>query len=241
MDLAGRIEERNQIQGNRRRGGEFGESRVRAQQHKPRSVWQQGKCELISTYGLPSTSGPAKSWSKPTESQGSVNLNRPCTSRGSKTTIGPRRLTEAELQERRAKGLCFRCDERWSAGHRCKHKELSVLMVAEEEVDGESDKGEEADIEEAVEVSLCSVVGLTNQKTMKLRGEIQGCEVVVMIDPGATHNFLSLRVIEEEKVAVREGGEFEVSLGNGESVRGLGVCKGVRVKLDGGITLMEEF
>ncbi|XP_020693720.1 uncharacterized protein LOC110107714 [Dendrobium catenatum] len=35
-----------------------------------------------------------------------------------------KRLTEKEMQEKRAKGLCFRCDERYTPGHRCKDRTL---------------------------------------------------------------------------------------------------------------------
>lgn len=36
-----------------------------------------------------------------------------------------RRSNEKELQDKRARGLCFRCDGQW--GHKCQQKELSVL------------------------------------------------------------------------------------------------------------------
>ena len=45
------------------------------------------------------------------------------------------------------------------------------------------------------EISLNSVVGLSNPKTMKLMGSIQGEGVVIMVDPGATHNFVSLATV----------------------------------------------
>ena len=37
-------------------------------------------------------------------------------------------LTESEFQDKRAKGLCYRCDAKWAVGHRCKKKELSVMF-----------------------------------------------------------------------------------------------------------------
>lgn len=43
-----------------------------------------------------------------------------------------RRLSEKELQEKRAKGLCFRCDGKWNIGHKCQKKELSVLLTQED-------------------------------------------------------------------------------------------------------------
>ena len=45
-----------------------------------------------------------------------------------------RRLTTAELAERREKGLCFNCDEKFSRGHRCQRLfYLEVIDDAEEE------------------------------------------------------------------------------------------------------------
>ena len=46
-----------------------------------------------------------------------------------------------------------------------------------------------------VEHSGNSVVGLTSPKTLKFRGEIKGEWVIVMIDPGATHNFISMELV----------------------------------------------
>lgn len=84
------------------------------------------------------------------------------------------------------------------------------------------------------EISLCSVVGLINPKTIKLLGAIQGREVVVMVDPGATHNFVSIKAVEELQIPVTESASFGVALGNGETVRGSGVCKEVKLKLADG-------
>lgn len=45
-----------------------------------------------------------------------------------------KRLYDAEFQSRREKGLCFWCNEKYYAGHRCKvkeQKELRMLMVKE--------------------------------------------------------------------------------------------------------------
>lgn len=44
-----------------------------------------------------------------------------------------RRLSDAELQSKREKGMCYRCDDKWSVGHKCKRKELSVLLTCEGE------------------------------------------------------------------------------------------------------------
>lgn len=54
-----------------------------------------------------------------------------------------RRLGEKELQYKRERGLCFCCDEKWAVGHRCKRKELSILLGIEE---GEVDCGSFEDL-----------------------------------------------------------------------------------------------
>ncbi|GJY03101.1 ankyrin repeat-containing protein [Tanacetum coccineum] len=51
-----------------------------------------------------------------------------------------RRMTESEIKDRRAKGLCFRCEEKYTPGHRCASSTLQVLLV------DESDEAEERDL-----------------------------------------------------------------------------------------------
>ncbi|XP_021775488.1 uncharacterized protein LOC110739329 [Chenopodium quinoa] len=124
-----------------------------------------------------------------------------------------RRLSEQELRQKREMGLCFRCDDKWSVNHRCKKRELSVL-ISEEEALEEEGTGELAVVEVGEEtpinpvdpppiISLNSLVGITNPKTMKLHG-------------------------------------VGVKLGNSESVKGDGECRGVTPHLQG-LTVVEDF
>lgn len=75
---------------------------------------------------------------------------------------------------------------------------------------------------------------------MKMIERIKGKEVVVMVDPGATHNFISLEGVQKMELEVGNGKSFGVSLGNGESMHGVGECKGVTVELKG-YTVKEDF
>lgn len=162
-----------------------------------------------------------------------------------------RQLSEKELKEKMAKGLCFRCDAKWNIGHKCQRKELSVLLTQEEgscdeEISiveqgaehVEEEQGGEDDIHP--EISLNSVVGLTSPKSFKLRGEVNGKPVVVMIDPGATHNFISSKAVEELGVNYNPSKKFGVSLGTGDSVQSQGECKSVVLKLQD-VTIVEDF
>lgn len=136
----------------------------------------------ISPYSLGTPTSPpmSRNWSsRSSESQASVQ------SPTRQSTPDVKRLTESELQEKRAKGLCYRCDGKWTVGHRCKKKELSVMLIAEEdgEIEGEDSEVPESPTDEVItEVSLNSVVGISNPKTMKLKGIIGDKEVIVMVD-----------------------------------------------------------
>ena len=43
-----------------------------------------------------------------------------------------RRLTDSEMQAKREKGLCYRCADKWSPGHRCRKKKLSILVTSDD-------------------------------------------------------------------------------------------------------------
>lgn len=90
------------------------------------------------------------------------------------------------------------------------------------------------------EISLNSVIGISSSKTMKLLGEIMGQRVVVLIDPGATHNFVSLEAVEKLGLPIIPSKSFGVSLGTGANVQGEGECKSVVLHLQG-VTIIEDY
>lgn len=76
-----------------------------------------------------------------------------------------KRMSDSEWQGRREKGLCFRYDEKYTLGHQFKNRELRVLLVQEDEAAADSLPWA---MEDPVELSLNSIVGLTTPGTMKL-------------------------------------------------------------------------
>ena len=45
----------------------------------------------------------------------------------------PTRLTPQQLEEKRAKGLCYSCDSKYTKGHKCAEKKLFYIDCEEEE------------------------------------------------------------------------------------------------------------
>ncbi|KAI0492631.1 hypothetical protein KFK09_026907 [Dendrobium nobile] len=90
-----------------------------------------------------------------------------------------------------------------------------------------------------VEVSLNSIAGLTSHSTMKLEGEIAGYKMMVLIDSGATHNFIACRLVERVGLPVTQGRGVGVILGTGKKERCSGQCKGVTLTLQGEETVQD--
>ena len=61
-----------------------------------------------------------------------------------------------------------------------------------------------------------------------------------MVDPGATHNFVSLEAVRLIELPLTPTKTFGVSLGTGEAVQGEGECKGLVLNLQG-ISVVEDF
>lgn len=61
---------------------------------------------------------------------------------------------------------------------------------------------------------------------MKLRRHIIGQEVVVLIDNGATHNFMLLSLVPTLGLTIKRGDMRQrVMLGNGHFDKSFGICK----------------
>ena len=59
--------------------------------------------------------------------------------------LQPTRLTTQQLEEKRAKGLCYSCDRKYTKGHKCAKKKLFYIDCEEEE-ENEQETTKEEDI-----------------------------------------------------------------------------------------------
>ncbi|TYK23219.1 ty3-gypsy retrotransposon protein [Cucumis melo var. makuwa] len=157
-----------------------------------------------------------------------------------------KRLSDAEFRARLDKGLCFRCNEKYSHGHRCKIKEKGELMlfILNEEESTEEGESTEAQNTGPVEINQLegleetmieyrAITSLTTKGTMKLRGIVKGKEIIVLIDSGATHNFIHYELVTERKIPIDRNTQFGVTIGDGTSCKGEGICSKVEIQLEG--------
>ena len=147
-------------------------------------------------------------------------------------------MTSEELNERQQKELCFRCGGKWGRDHQCPLKNFRlVLLEGEDEEEEDWRDAMEAHEEENLELSLNSLRGLTSNKSYKVKRSIEESEVMVLIDSGASSNFISEKLVKRLKLTIYNVNSFMVEVVNGQVEWGLGVCPKVtlmvqRVKIE---------
>ncbi|CAA7046450.1 unnamed protein product [Microthlaspi erraticum] len=180
-----------------------------------------------------------RSFRKPVAASGSSFSNRNQSSNNwrSGDNQTAKRNPEATKDNRKPfvkSNLCnYNCGEKWFPGHRCRQR-LKCMEVEEDEnqpkneaieqEEGENlvEDGEEQ--QELVTLSLHSMAGLTTETSMKMWGSIGDRKVVVLIDSGATSNFITEKVAKEMKLPLAHNRGFGVLVGGGKVMRGKGRC-----------------
>ncbi|KAJ9548687.1 hypothetical protein OSB04_021230, partial [Centaurea solstitialis] len=154
---------------------------------------------------------------------------------------GTRHLTKQEWEDRRKRGLCFSCGQKYSPQHKCTEGQLRVILLADGEEmddDGEIRCGEAVLDDEPAdgECNALQLYGLESDtsptlKTLKLAGEIRGIPALILVDSGATHNFLSKHLATALGLEIQLITSLSISLGDGTRVRISELCQGCSIQL----------
>ncbi|XP_038981135.1 uncharacterized protein K02A2.6-like [Phoenix dactylifera] len=159
-----------------------------------------------------------------------------------------KKLTPVEMKERRDKGLCYNCDENFFPGHKCRQQKLYLMEGSWAEM-GEPEVEAEA-LEDVVEkeecskpelaISLHAITESRSPQTMHVKGMLGRVPVVVLIDSGSTHNFLTPRIARKAGLTIWKDTKLEVSVANGDRVHGQGKSTGVKMRIQG-VPLIVDF
>ncbi|PKA61698.1 putative mitochondrial protein [Apostasia shenzhenica] len=146
--------------------------------------------------------------------------------------------------ERRAKGLCYKCDEKYSFGHKCKNQ-LYLIQSNEEEADELEDISEDLvvpevvpekeEVEEGPQISLQALTGLPSFNTMVVEGMIKKKSVFILVDSGSTHNFVDPELAKATQCELEEIANFQVNLATGARYEVTQLAKEVVWKVQGHI------
>lgn len=118
------------------------------------------------------------------------------------TKLPIRRFTQPQLQECRALGLCYNCDEKFIPGHKCNVGRFLLLLEDNEtevieridEQPAETDTTLPKQIDTYFHLSTQALTGQYSPQTLKFQGKIGELSVMVLIDTGSTHNILQPRI-----------------------------------------------
>ncbi|KAJ3684733.1 hypothetical protein LUZ61_013897 [Rhynchospora tenuis] len=138
-----------------------------------------------------------------------------------------RRLTSAEMAERRQKGLCFNCDEQYARGHKCKR--LFWLEVMD---DDDQEDSLLQHTNETPNISLHALTGIGTSQTMKLQVCVNNSTFIALVDSGSTHNFLSSAAACKLKAELVHRPGVRVRVANGDHLPTAGFCAALNIQID---------
>ncbi|XP_061367568.1 uncharacterized protein LOC133310624 [Gastrolobium bilobum] len=178
---------------------------------------------------VPNRSSPLPSWKNSTDkllpSTSTVVLTQGNTSAplalqsSSLSSLPIKKLPPEELQRKRDLGICYTCDEKWTASHRCKARMLLLIGESddpphepEEEVVWQVANTDENVTHAALHILAASV----NPRSLQLSALIRKQEVVVLIDSGSSHNFIRKQLADDLQLPMSRVTRMKVFMGNGE-------------------------
>ena len=119
---------------------------------------------------------------------------------------------------------------------------IDGLEEAEDELAAESadvaghrgEEVEEQNVEDVIaEISLHAYSGTAAPKTLRVNGVVKKTTVRILIDTGSTHNFIDKRLLRKIGLESEPTEGFDVTIGDGTTLRADFICGGVELKVQG--------
>ncbi|XP_075650145.1 uncharacterized protein LOC142620705 [Castanea sativa] len=153
----------------------------------------------------------------------------------SKTRVPIQKITSTQMEERRKKGLCYYCDEKWQPKHKCMGLKLFMIEEVQEVNHGEAvevDDNAEFQLNQA-DITLYALIGCPSPGTMRVLGQIKGHWAIILLDTGSSHNFLDSGLVRTLQLVVDTTKILEVRVANGDLIRIKGECRDLLIQMQG--------
>ncbi|OIT22708.1 hypothetical protein A4A49_59317, partial [Nicotiana attenuata] len=168
----------------------------------------------------------------------SLNLILAALSHLNSIRIPFKRLTPAEIQSHRERGICCYCDEKYSSTHKCKNLPQLLLLIDGSEIksflpepiifdDISADELQCLEIQEHSAILYHALSGGNSPTTLRFTGHVNGSPVQVLIGGGNTANFVQTRVAKFLQLTIEPIPHFPVVMGSRHRLW----CEGVSRKV----------
>ncbi|KAJ3707881.1 hypothetical protein LUZ61_011586 [Rhynchospora tenuis] len=146
------------------------------------------------------------------------------------------------FQQRRALGLCDKCNEKYFPGHKCAGRMMGIAsepIIDEVEEEEEGENGQEEEVNEehtTVEQAVISMYASTDKKkvsSMKFRGQIGKVPICALLDSGSTHTFVNPEILSQLELPLSQSNPMVVMVANGEKMVTDTICNSLNFSLQG--------
>ncbi|KAD4586659.1 hypothetical protein E3N88_24260 [Mikania micrantha] len=161
-------------------------------------------------------------------------------------TVGFRRLSQAELTQKKALGLCFRCDEKYTSDHKCRSAPQLLFFDDDPGLEHAPETGgidtsdsvladtlQLDEVKSHSAISYNALAGGCSASTLRFKGMVKGQPVQVLLDGGSTRCFVQTRIAKFLNLEVEAIPPFSVLVGSGERLPCSGVAKQVVLVIQG--------
>ncbi|GKA61760.1 putative nucleotidyltransferase, ribonuclease H [Tanacetum coccineum] len=124
-------------------------------------------------------------------------------------------LSQKEFDDKRAKGLCFHCDQKFVPGI---EQEFVIPEVTNEDIP---------------QISRNALTGLTSYRTIRVIGHYRSQRIHILIDSGSTHNFLDVYMAKKLGCKITEIDPLQVSVVDGNKITSRSMCTNFSWLLNG--------
>ncbi|XP_061993942.1 uncharacterized protein LOC133711877 [Rosa rugosa] len=153
-----------------------------------------------------------------------------------------RKYSQAEYRDRRNRKQCFFCDEPYTSDHICNRGARALLIEGFSAVGSQGEEhatvmedlltGET--MEEAPLISLHVLSDVNKPETMQLKGQIgKNRSVHILVDCGATHNFVHPCLLKYYTGVVDKGCPLNVRVASGEIMKTRGYVSNLQLDIQG--------